>query len=313
VEDYLTALRGAARPAEQASNVAVIVASGTILDGEQPPGAIGGDSLAELIRQARDDEHVKALVLRVDSGGGSAFASDVILRELQVFQESNRPLVVSMGSVAASGGYWISMAANEIWASPTTLTGSIGVGATIPTFQRLLDKLGVHVDGIGTTKLADAFDATRELSDSVKGMIGQMIRQTYGEFIGKVAEHRKRTVEQIDSVAHGRVWVGTDALDRGLVDRLGNLPQAIESAAELAGLESGRYGVKYIEPQLGFSERLVLELTATAMPAIELVTGASRWRNTVSRWIESAMEPLAFLERLNDPRGVYAYCFCDTN
>jgi len=313
VEDYLTAVRGSAAETVRSSNVAVIVASGTILDGRQPPGSIGGDSLAELIRQARDDERVKALVLRVDSGGGSAFASDVILRELQVFQESKRPLVVSMGSVAASGGYWISMAANEIWASPTTLTGSIGVGATIPTFQRLLDKFGVHVDGIGTTKLAGAFDATRELSDSVKGMIGQMIRQTYGEFIGKVAEHRKRTVEQIDGVAHGRVWVGTDALDRGLVDHLGNLPQAIESAAELAGLESGGYGVEYIEPQLGFGERLVLELTATATPAIELVTGTSRWQGTMTRWLETAMEPLAFLERLNDPRGVYAYCFCDAH
>jgi protease-4 len=313
VEDYLTAQRGSARPAEQASNVAVIVASGTILDGLQPPGSIGGDSLAELVRQARDDEGVKALVLRVDSGGGSAFASDVILRELQVFQESNRPLVVSMGSVAASGGYWISMAANEIWASPTTLTGSIGVGATIPTFQRLLDKLGVHVDGIGTTQLAGAFDATRELNDGVKGMIDQIIRQTYAQFIGKVAEHRERTVDEIDGVAHGRVWVGTDALERGLVDRLGNLPDAIESAAELAGLESGGYGVKYIEPQLGFSERLVLELTATALPVLEIVAGTSRWQGTMSRWIESAMEPFAFLERLNDPRGVYAYCFCDTH
>lgn len=312
VEDYLKAVRGRAATAEQASNVAVIVASGTILDGQQPPGSIGGDSLAELIRQARDDEHVKALVLRVDSGGGSAFASDVILRELQVFQESNRPLVVSMGSVAASGGYWISMAANEIWASPTTLTGSIGVGATIPTFQRLLDRFGVHVDGIGTTELAGAFDATRELDDGVKGLIGQMIRQTYGDFIGKVAEHRQRTVGEIDSVAHGRVWVGTDALERGLVDRLGTLPDAIASAAELAGLESGGYGVEYIEPQLGFGERLVLELTATVMPAIELVAGPTRWQGTMSRWIETAMEPFAFLGRLNDPRGVYAYCFCDT-
>jgi protease-4 len=173
--------------------------------------------------------------------------------------------------------------------------------------------VGVHVDGIGTTQLAGAFDATRELSDGVKGLIGQMIRQTYAEFIGKVAEHRKRTVDEIDGVAHGRVWVGTDALDRGLVDKLGNLPEAIESAAELAGLESGGYGVKYIEPQLAWSERLVLELTATALPAIELVAGTSRWQGTMSRWIESAMEPFAFLERLNDPRGVYAYCFCDTH
>ena len=312
VEDYLTAVRGSAGPAVQASNVAVIVASGTILDGLQPPGSIGGDSLAELIRQARDDEHVKALVLRVDSGGGSAFASDVILRELQVFQETNRPLVVSMGSVAASGGYWISMAANEIWASPTTLTGSIGVGATIPTFQRLLDRFGVHVDGIGTTELAGAFDATRELNDNVKGMIGQMIRQTYGDFIGKVAEHRERTVEQIDSVAHGRVWVGSDALDRGLVDRLGNLPQAIESAAELAGLESGAYGVAYIEPQLAFSERLVLELTAKAMPASSALVDRRRAGEARHALDRVAMEPFAFLEKLNDPRGVYVYCFCDT-
>jgi protease-4 len=312
VDDYLFATRDSALPGDRSSEVAVIVASGTILDGQQPPGSIGGDSLAELIRQARDNERVKALVLRVDSGGGSAFASDVILRELQVFQESNRPLVVSMGSVAASGGYWMSMTANEIWASPTTLTGSIGVGATIPTFQRLLDRIGVHVDGIGTTESAGAFDVTRELSDNVKGMIGQMIQQTYEEFIGKVAEHRERSVEQIDSVAHGRVWVGSDALERGLVDRLGTLAQAIESAAELAGLEGGSYGVTYVEPQLGFSERLFLELTATAMPAIELVTGAPAWQGTVSKWLESAMEPLAFLGKLNDPRGIYAYCFCDT-
>src|SRR6187551_687092 len=160
LDDYVTWLRTEGAPASQPNKIAVIVASGEIVDGSQPPGSIGGDSTSELIRRARADTSVKALVLRVDSGGGSAFASDVILRELQVFQQTNRPVVVSMGSVAASGGYWISMGANEIWASPTTLTGSIGVGATIPTFQRLLDKIGVHIDGIGTTELAGAFDAT---------------------------------------------------------------------------------------------------------------------------------------------------------
>jgi protease-4 len=310
-EEYAAAVRDGAGKGSASSKVAVIVAEGTILDGRQPPGAIGGDSLAELIRQARDDKAVKALVLRVDSGGGSAFASDVILRELQVFQESKRPLVVSMGSVAASGGYWISMGANEIWASPTTLTGSIGVGATVPTFQRLLDKFGVHVDGIGTTQLAGALDQTRALNDSVKGLIGASVRQTYAEFVSKVAEHRKRTVEEIDSAAHGRVWVGTDALQRGLVDKLGNLPEAVASAAELAGLEEKSYRVEYVEPQLAFSERLALQLTTTITPALEMV-GGSRWQSTMSRWLETAMEPFAFLERLNDPRGVYAYCFCDT-
>jgi protease-4 len=311
-EDYVASVRATER-SRHSSKVAVIVASGTILDGVQPPGSIGGDSLSELVRQARDDENVKALVLRVDSGGGSAFASDVILGELQAFQESNRPLVVSMGSVAASGGYWISMAANEIWANPTTLTGSIGVGATIPTFQRLLDKVGVHVDGVGTTEIASGLDMTRGLSEGVKGLIGQSITKTYGEFVSKVAEHRKRSVEDIDRAAHGRVWVGTDALSRGLVDRLGNLKEAIESAAELAGLESGRYDVKYIEPRLGFGERLALELAAAAMPTIERLGAAPRWQAAVSRWLETAMEPLAFLERLNDPRGIYAYCFCDTH
>jgi protease-4 len=133
LDDYVTSVRAEALAERQPSKVAVVVASGTILDGVQPAGTIGGDSLAQLIKEARADDEIKALVLRVDSGGGSAFASDVILRELEVFQQSNRPLVVSMGSVAASGGYWIAMGADEIWASPTTLTGSIGVGATLPT------------------------------------------------------------------------------------------------------------------------------------------------------------------------------------
>ena len=311
-EDYVRAVRRGEKTT-RSSNVAVIVAAGTILDGTQPPGSIGGDSLAELIRQAEDDESVKALVLRVDSGGGSAFASDVILRELTAFQESKRPVVVSMSSVAASGGYWISMGANEIWASPTTLTGSIGVGATIPTFPRLLDKFGVHVDGIGTTELAGALDPSlRGINDSVKSLIGESVSHTYREFVGKVAEHRKKSYDEIDASARGRVWVGTDALDRGLVDKLGNLADAIQSAAELAGLEKGGYGVDYIEPQLGFSEQLALELTTVLQPAIQAVSAAPGWQETASRWLESALSPLAFLERLNDPRGVYAYCFCDT-
>ena len=222
-EDYLTAVRASKLPSGRGNKIAIVVAAGTILDGIQPPGSIGGDSIAELIRQANDDKNVKALVLRVDSGGGSAFASDVISQELQTFQRSNRPVVVSMGSVAASGGYWISMAANEIWASPTTLTGSIGVGATIPTFQRLLDKVGVHVDGIGTTDLSGAFDATRGLNDKVKALIGEQVRNTYDQFIGKVAQFRKRPIDDIEQSARGRVWIGSDALQRGLVDRLGTL------------------------------------------------------------------------------------------
>jgi protease-4 len=313
LDAYVTALRTDAQLETQPNKVAVIVAAGTILDGVQPPGAIGGDSTAELIRQTRADESVKALVLRVDSGGGSAFASDVILREIERFQETGRPVVVSMGSVAASGGYWIAMSADEIFASPTTLTGSIGVGATIPTIPRALDWLGVHVDGVGTTELAGALEITRPLGDEIKGLIELSIRRTYADFIDKVAEHRERSVEEIDAAAHGRVWVGADALDRGLVDRLGTLADAIESAAELAGLESGTYMLDYVEQDLGFAERLVLSLTAKVAVSLDRLVDVPRWPAKVTQLLESTLEPMAFIDRLNDPRGIYAYCFCDTH
>lgn len=312
-EEYVAALRLERGLAAQPNKVAVVVASGTILDGLQPPGTIGGDTLAQIVRRTRLDEAAKALVVRVDSGGGSAFASDVILRELELFRESGRPVVVSMGSVAASGGYWISMGANEIWASPTTLTGSIGVGATIPTFPRTLDWLGVHVDGIGTTELSGAFDLTRPLGASIDGLIARSIQKTYADFIAKVAEHRGRSREEIDAAAQGRVWVGTDALERGLVDRLGNLSDAIASAAELAGLEAGSYGIEHVEQPLGFAERLMMSLTAKVVAVAARLVDVPPWQGVVSRALESSLEPLAFVERLNDPRGIYAYCFCDTN
>ncbi len=311
LDDYVRSLDLPAKEASQADRVAVVVAAGTILDGRQPPGSIGGDSMAELIRRIRLDESVKALVLRVDSGGGSAFASDVILRELQLFKDSGRPLVVSMGSVAASGGYWISMAANEIWASPTTLTGSIGVGATIATFPRTLDKVGVHVDGIGTTQLSGAFDVTRPMGEAVKGMIRESVKNTYAEFVGKVAEYRGRPLEQIEAAAQGRVWIGTDALDRGLVDHLGTFADAVKAAAALAKLTEGRYSVQYVEPDLTFSERFAMSFATKAVPLVDEVIGLPRWSSTVAHAVESALEPLAFVSRLNDPRGVYAYCFCD--
>ena len=311
LDAYVAWLRTEQVPEVRPDKVAVIVASGTILDGAQPPGSIGGDSTAELIRSVRADEAVKALVLRVDSGGGSAFASDVILREIERFQETDRPVVVSMGSVAASGGYWISMSADEIWASATTLTGSIGVGATIPTIPRTLDWLGVHIDGIGTTELAGALDITRPLGENISGLIDLSIRDTYSDFVRKIAEHRERSFEEVDAAAHGRVWTGADALDRGLVDRLGTLADAIDSAAELAGLESGAYSLDYVEQQLGVAERLVLSLTAKAVASFGRFVAVPRVPAAVTQALESARGPLAFIDRLNDPRGIYAYCFCD--
>jgi protease-4 len=312
LDDYVTWLRTEAAPEPSPNKVAVVVASGEILDGTQAPGSIGGDSTSELIRRARADESVKALVLRVGSGGGSAFASDLILRELERFQETDRPVVVSMGSVAASGGYWISMGADEIWASPTTLTGSIGVGAVIPTYPRTLDWAGIHVDGVGTTELAGGLQVTRPLGESMKGLIGLTVRHTYADFVSKVAEHRERSVDEVESAAQGRVWTGSDALDRGLVDKLGSLPEAIESAAELAGLEKDSYMLDYVEQQLGFVETLMLSMTAKVVAGADRLVDLPRWPANVTQALESTLEPIAFVERLNDPRGIYAYCFCDT-
>ncbi|HEY5623980.1 MAG TPA: signal peptide peptidase SppA [Gammaproteobacteria bacterium] len=308
---YLSAIRAPKLGEAGGDRVGVLVASGMILDGAQPPGTIGGDSTAELVRRANDDDDIKALVLRVDSPGGSAFASEVVLRELEVFQQSGRPLVVSMGSVAASGGYWISMSADEIWASPTTLTGSIGIGATLPTFQRSLDRLGVHVDGLGTTELSGQLDPLRELGPDISDLIGQAIRYGYDQFIEKVADHRDRSVQQIDAVARGRVWVASDAQERGLVDRLGNLDDAIASAADLAGLAEDEYEVFYLEKELGLAERIALELARVIGPVANAVDSGVGIPQELQSLVGAVAEPLRVLERFNDPRDIYAYCFCD--
>lgn len=308
---YVRAVRADVPGRTVDTKIAVVVAAGTILDGPQPPGTIGGETTSRLIRAAKDDRDVKALVLRVDSPGGSAFASEVIRRELEIFRDSGRPVVVSMGSVAASGGYWISMGADEIWASPTTLTGSIGVGATLPTFQRTLGVLGVHIDGVGTTALDGQFGIARDLGDNAREVLGQTVRHLYDDFVGKVARFRGRSVEEIDEVARGRVWTGGHAFERGLVDEIGGLEDAIGAAADRAALDEGSYRIEYFEEELGFLERMVLGMTDVAAPLIK-ATAAHRWLPAGSgKWLEVALEPFAFVARLNDPRHLYAYCFCD--
>ena len=309
--DYLTALGAFNVPDISPNKIALIVASGTILDGEQPPGTVGGESMARLIRQTAADTSVRALVLRVDSPGGSAYASEMILQELEVFRQSGRPVVVSMGSVAASGGYWIAMNADEIWASPSTLTGSIGVGATFPTFQRALGQLGINVDGLGTTELAGQMDPLQGVGEDVSEYIQLSIERTYEEFVTKVADFRERPPAEIESAAQGRVWIGAAAQQRGLVDNLGGLDQAIESAAELAGLEPDSYSIDRRNPELGWAERIALDLIRAGEPAISALGLEPALPASVRRIIEVAAEPLAFYEQLNDPRGIYAYCFCD--
>lgn len=308
---YLRAIQTNGMELAAENSVGVIVASGVILDGSQAPGTIGGDSTAALIRRATNNDQVDALVLRVDSSGGSAFASEVVLRELEVFQESGRPLVVSMGSVAASGGYWISMSANEIWASPTTLTGSIGIGATLPTFQRSLNRLGINVDGTGTTAIAGQLDPMRELGPELVSIIGQSIQHGYDQFVSKVARHRDKSLEAIDEVARGRVWIATDAQDHGLIDHLGNLGDAIASAAELAGLEDDQYEVIYLEKRLEFTERIALQLAISFAPLIDVLGLDVTFPFEFQQLVGALVEPFKMLDRLNDPQDIYAYCFCD--
>ena len=255
-EDYLSRLT----PRRGGDAVAVVVAEGDIGDGEAPPGRIGGLSTAALVRKAREDDSIKAVVLRVDSPGGSAFGAELIRRELELTRAAGKPVVVSFGDVAASGGYWIATAADEILADAATVTGSIGVFTLLPTAEKTLDKLGVHTGGVTTTWLGGAYDPRRAIDPRFAALVQASVDHTYAEFVAKVAQARKRTPAQIDAVAQGRVWTGAQALERGLVDRLGSYGDALRAAAtrgKLAGADSGEFRVTYLEREPGRLQRLV--------------------------------------------------------
>jgi len=291
--------------------IGVVVAKGTIIDGDQPPGIIGGDSTARLIRKARHNDDIKAIVLRVDSGGGSAFASEVIRRELELAREDGKPVVISMGSVAASGGYWISMSSDEVWAYPSTITGSIGIFGMFPTFQKPMAKyLGMRVDGVGTAPLAGALRQDRALDPGLRDALQMMIEQGYREFIGKVAKARGTTPEEIDAIAQGRVWSGEDAHELGLVDNLGDFDDAVAAAAKLAELGED-YGVTYIQKELDFKEKLLIDLLEATVRITGPVGPGSTMPPLVddtTRYLRQQAEALAMF---NDPNGVYAACFCE--
>ena len=255
-DSYLARLK----PKRDGEALAVVVAEGEIGDGEAPPGRIGGLSTAALIRKAREDEQVKALVLRVDSPGGSAFGSELIRRELELTRAAGKPVVVSMGDMAASGGYWISTAADEVIADAATITGSIGVFTLLPTAEQALDKLGVHTAGVTTTWLGGAYDPRRAIDPRFTTLLQSNVEHIYAEFIAKVAAARKRTPQQIDAVAQGRVWTGAQALERGLVDRLGSYGDALTAAAQrgkLAGADSGDFRITYLEREPGRLQQLL--------------------------------------------------------
>ncbi len=297
--------------------VAVIVAKGTIHNGTQKPGAIGGQSTAKLIRTARLDDSVKALVLRVDSPGGSAYASEIIRREVIRTIAAGKPVVASMGSYAASGGYWISASADEIWASPTTITGSIGVFGMLPTFEKPLNQIGIYRDGVGTTKLTGAFDAGKPLRDDVGRAIQSSIENHYDRFLTIVAEGRNMSKEDVNKVAQGRVWSGKAAQEIGLVDHLGGIQQAIDSAANKAGLVS--FETKYIEQKLTESEQFIKQIfnssIVSPLRSSDNSAGSHQFMmiSPAVLMLNQISDSYKQLSLMNDPLNTYAHCLCTVN
>jgi protease-4 len=312
LSDYLNHARGHGLRLDSKSQVAVIVAQGEISDGKQPQGTVGGESTAELIQQAREDDQVKALVLRVDSPGGSVFPSEQIRREIALTKDAGKPVVVSMGNLAASGGYWISMNADRIYADPSTITGSIGIFGLFANAPRALAKIGVHSDGVGTTPWAGAFDPTRALDPEAGRMIQSVIDHGYAQFIGKVAAARGSTPEAIDKIARGRVWSGAQAKERGLVDELGGLGAAQAEAAKLARLGAGSYDVRYVEKPPGAFDQWIMDLSRNSRMAA-LVRELTPFQSLLLG--PSGDQVQHDLGWLQAPRGAapvraLAHCFC---
>lgn len=304
--NYLTLINSKLSLDSLSSNkVAIIVAKGTILDGNQKPGNIGGTSTAALLRKARDNKNVKAVVLRVDSPGGSAYASEIIRQEVELLKAAGKPVVASMGSYAASGGYWISAPADKIYASPTTITGSIGIFGFFMTFENTLSELGIHTDGVGTTDIA-GFGLTRALTPGMANIVQLNIERGYRDFIELVADNRNMTTEQVDTIAQGRVWSGSKALELGLVDALGNLDSAIEAAALLANLDN--YDTLLIEKEKSPRALFLQSLFGQASLILGQPSNSHYSENSLISIIGKLSLELKQLAKLNDPQGIYSFC-----
>ncbi|WP_312282125.1 signal peptide peptidase SppA [Pseudescherichia sp.] len=297
------------KPSEVGSSVAVIFANGAIMDGEETAGNVGGDTTAAQIRDARIDPNVKAIVLRVNSPGGSVSASEVIRAELAAAKAAGKPVVVSMGGMAASGGYWISTPANYIVANPSTLTGSIGIFGVINTVEKSLDELGVHTDGVATSPLADV-SVTKALPPQVQQLMQLSIENGYQRFISLVAQARKSTPEQVDKIAQGHVWTGEDAKNNGLVDALGDFDDAVAKAAELAKLK--QWHIEYYQDEPTFLARLMDgfsgEIRAMLPQALQAYLPAPL--AAAADTVKAETDKLAVF---NDPQSRYAFCLTCAN
>ena len=303
---YIANIRQENSQKQATDKIAVVVAKGTIFDGEQPEGNVGGDTLSQILSDLRFDPNIKAIVLRIDSPGGSAFASDNIRDSLYGKGNQRVPIVVSMGSYAASGGYWIAAEADKIVAMPSTITGSIGVYSMIPIFEKTLAKIGVNSDGVGTTDISGIMQLDRPMSKQAQVILQSSVDHIYDRFINLVAYGRGKSPEATHKIAQGRIWTGEQALEHGLVDQLGGLDKAIEVAAELAGIDE--YSVTYPSRILSPQEQFFQDISQNFSAAMNKV-GISKIATTVlNTQTLSAISPIKHLSEFNDPRGVYLRC-----
>lgn len=310
IRDYLDLQRLMDGSTAGGDEVAIVVATGEFLFGDHPPGTVGGDSVSALLRRALNDDSVKAVVLRIDSPGGSMLASEVIAHEIAVLRDAGKPVVTSMSSVAASGGYYVAAATDKIFASSATITGSIGIFGMFPTYQRTAAALGVANDGVGTSVLSGEFRPDREMSEPSKQLFQLVVDDGYDDFLSHVASFRAMPKQDVDAVGQGRAWTGDDALAHGLIDAIGTLEDAIAAAAELAGLAEGEYSEVVIEEELSPEEQFIIDLFTVAKRA-GLDPGLFSQRPSslerIAERIENVIEPLT---RFNDPKGIYSHCFC---
>jgi len=281
------------------NEIAVIVARGTIVDGTQPPGTIGGDSTSNLIKEAHENKNIKAIVLRVDSGGGGVFASELIRQELVAAKEKGITVIASMSNVAASGGYWISANAHEIWASHNTITGSIGIFGMVPTFDRALNEIGINSDGIKTSSIDLSGDVTQPLDPAFSRIMQKEIENGYERFLNLVSEARGITTQEVNEIAQGRVWAGSTALELGLVDNLGNLNEAIERAAQIAELND--FITYYPAQEIDWRQQLIESFSS----GLRLLIPEIIKENFI---LKESINSLKEIDRFNDPKGLYIRC-----
>ena len=301
ITEPLTNLTGAKR-------IAIVVAEGEIVRGRHPAGRIGSISTAEQLRRAARDDKVAAVVLRINSPGGEVFAAETLHLELQQVRDAGKTVVVSMGNVAASGGYWMAMAADEVWASPATITGSIGVFGMLPTFGATLDKIGVHTDGFGTTEMAGKLRLDVPLDPGIARVFQSSVERTYRQFIQLVSDARGiDDLEKVDALAQGRVWTGEQALESGLVDKTGTFQDAIEASARIAGLGSD-YQIEWIEPEKSALDELFMDFMAGAVAHMNL--SISTPVSLPVSWLQNMYDDLQFIVAQQGKFTIAAHCLC---